>query len=364
MLTAVYRPAHLFFGRSTVQRLVALMFWLGILSSSSPGGLAADKFVKLKAAQIRTSFVGMDFTDESHWAIQYIRDGSVKSFSMGIKDTGQWRLDGGVLCADDVSGDRECHEIWCSGPNHQLRRPDASIFLEGVFVKNEPGVEQPMRSTLAMTILSAAMIGSGVARAETITFDDLKVGSTPAGFAVALTGGGIAPNWEVQKAPDGQAGNVVVETSADTTNYRFPLLVYEKITATDLDLSVKFRTVRGSVDQAAGLMWRYRDANSYYIVRANALEDNVVLYKVENGRRIDLPLKGKGKTYGAKAPVPKNVWNVLAVQVRADSFTVSLNGKTLYEVEDKTFLNAGKIGLWTKADSVTMFDDLIITVIK
>lgn len=215
-----------------------------------------------------------------------------------------------------------------------------------------------------MTIISGTIIGAGAASAETITFDDLAVGSAPAGFSVALTGDGRAPKWEIQKAPDGVAGNVVVETSADTTNYRFPLLIYDKVIAADLDLTVKFRAVRGSVDQAAGLVWRYRDANSYYIVRANALEDNVVLYKVENGRRIDLPLKGKGKTYGAKAPVPKNVWNVLGVQVRGTTFIVSLNGNVLYEVEDATFPNAGKIGLWTKADSVTMFDDLAINVVK
>jgi hypothetical protein len=89
-----------------------------------------------------------------------------------------------------------------------------------------------------------------------------------------------------------------------------------------------------------------------------------VLYKVEKAQRIDLPLKGKGKTYGASAPVLKNVWNVLAVSVRGDIATVSLNGKALYEVEDKTFPSAGKVGLWTKADSVTMFDDLTVTVVK
>jgi len=203
-----------------------------------------------------------------------------------------------------------------------------------------------------------------MAQAETISFNDQPVGSVPAGFSVALTGGGKAPKWEVQKAPAGESGQVVVETSQDTTNYRFPLLVHDTITASDLDLSVQLRAIGGSVDQAGGLVWRYRDADNYYIVRANALEGNVVLYKVENGRRIDLPLKGKGKTYGAKAPVPGNTWNALAVKVRGDTFTVSFNDAWLYEVEDKTFPDAGKIGLWTKADSVTMFNQLVIAVIK
>ena len=118
--------------------------------------------------------------------------------------------------------------------------------------------------------------------------------------------------------------------------------------------------VTGRVDQAAGVVWRYRDANNYYIVRANALEGNVVLYKVENGKRADLPLKGSGRSYGKKAPVPKNTWSQLGVTVRGPLFTVSINGQGLYEVEDTTFTTAGKVGLWTKADSVTYFDDFTI----
>ena len=214
-----------------------------------------------------------------------------------------------------------------------------------------------------MTVFGAALIGAGGEHAETISFDDQTIGAVPAGFTVALTGGGPAPQWQVQKAPDNEPGNVLTQTGTDATNYRFPLLVYDKITATDLDLGVRFRTIGGAVDQAAGLVWRYRDANTYYIVRANALEGNVVLYKVENGRRSDLPLKGKGKTYGAKAPVAKRVWNALEVKVRGDLFTVSLNGATLYEVEDKTFRESGRVGLWTKADSVTMFTDFRFSVI-
>jgi len=128
--------------------------------------------------------------------------------------------------------------------------------------------------------------------------------------------------------------------------------------AVDLDLSVRFKPVSGAGDQAAGLVWRYQDKDNYYIVRANALENNVVPYKVENGRRIDLPLKGEGRTYGKKTPVPKNQWSELRVTAKGTLFTVYLNGQKLYEVEDGTFSEAGKVGLWTKADSVTYFDDL------
>ena len=102
-----------------------------------------------------------------------------------------------------------------------------------------------------------------------------------------------------------ERGNVLAQTDADRTSYRFPVAVLNDVTAKDVDISLRFRPVSGGVDQAAGLVWRYQDANNYYIVRANALEGNVVLYKVENGKRTDLPLKGTGRTYGKKANVPK-----------------------------------------------------------
>jgi hypothetical protein len=114
------------------------------------------------------------------------------------------------------------------------------------------------------------------------------------------------------------------------------------------------------VDQAAGLVWRFQNEDNYYIVRANALENNVVLYKVEKGTRTDLPVKGEGRTYGKKAQVPSGQWSTLRVVAAGPRFDVYLNGTKLYEVEDSTFSQAGKVGVWTKADSVTQFDDLTI----
>jgi hypothetical protein len=120
--------------------------------------------------------------------------------------------------------------------------------------------------------------------------------------------------------------------------------------------------VSGKGDQGAGIVWRYRDKDNYYIVRANALEGNVVLYKVENGKRTDLPLIGKGRTYGMKQKVPSGHWSTLRVTAKGDLFEVYYNGNKLYEVKDKTFKEGGKVGLWTKADSVIYFDDLQISV--
>jgi hypothetical protein len=220
-----------------------------------------------------------------------------------------------------------------------------------------------------MTRVSAAVIAlfllsAAPARVETVTFDAMQLNRPPDGFATALTGGGKAPVWVVRPAPDTASGRAVMQTSAEAIDNRFPLLVRDGVKAQDVELSVRFQAVSGKIDQAAGLVWRYRDANNYYLVRANALEDNVVAYKVEKGQRIDLPVKGQGRTYGAKAPVTKGGWNTLGVGMRGTLIRVSLNGVALYEVEDGTFPDAGGIGMWTKADSVMMFDDFTWTVIK
>jgi hypothetical protein len=105
-------------------------------------------------------------------------------------------------------------------------------------------------------------------------------------------------------------------------------------------------------------VWRYQDPDNYYIVRANALEDNVVLYKVEGGKRISLEPKGTpSKTYGVKQRVPKLTWSTLAAEFSGGAFQVFFDGVKIMDVIDSTFSNAGKVGLWTKADSVTYFDD-------
>ncbi len=215
--------------------------------------------------------------------------------------------------------------------------------------------------------LSAFMVLSlaATAGAQTIGFDEQKAGETPKGFTCDLTGKGRAGVWRV--VADGtapSAPNVLAQTDADATGYRFPLCVLETVTAKDVDLSVRFKPVSGSVDQAAGLVWRYRDRDNYYIVRANALEDNVVLYKVEGGKRTDLDPVGAGAlAYGKKAKVPSGSWGLLRVVARGSRFEVHLGGEKLFEVEDATFAGPGKAGVWTKADSITRFDDLVVKVL-
>ena len=211
-------------------------------------------------------------------------------------------------------------------------------------------------SILTIFVLGAAMLVHGATRK--VDFSDDTVGQPPKGFEFGHTAKAGAPGkWEIQA--EGQ-NKYLVQTDADSTRARFPVAVVTDVTAADVDVSVRFRPVSGRVDQAAGLVWRYQNEDNYYIVRANALEDNVVLYKVENGKRTDLAVKGEGRTYGKKADVPAGQWSTLRVVASGPRFEVHFNGATLYEVEDATFKQAGKVGVWTKADSVTQFDDLTI----
>src|SRR5262249_26892453 len=118
------------------------------------------------------------------------------------------------------------------------------------------------------------------------------------------------------------------------------------------------KAVAGTEDRAAGVVWRAQDANNYYVTRANALEDNVVLYKTVGGVRSHLEIVGRKSGYGVTTKGPANQWRALAVGVHARRFKVIYNGQAMFEVEDSTFTGAGMVGLWTKADSVTLFDEI------
>ena len=122
-------------------------------------------------------------------------------------------------------------------------------------------------------------------------------------------------------------------------------------------VEVKFKALTGKKDQAAGLVWRCKDAKNYYVVRANALEDNVVLYKMREGKRSSLEIVGRESGYGVDIEVPLAQWGTLRIEFSGTRHSVYLNGKKIFEVEDDTFTKAGMVGLWTKADSVTLFDD-------
>ena len=216
----------------------------------------------------------------------------------------------------------------------------------------------------------AALLAATTLNAETIDFEAVAPGRLPSGWSsaatstgwfTAITGKGAPQQWEVLSDATAPSGaKVLAQVSDDRASGRFPLAVYGR-DLVDGEVRVKFKPISGSVDQAAGLVWRYQDENNYYIVRANALEDNIVLYKVEDGKRASLAPVGRKGDYGVKHTVPANAWSTLAVAFTGSRFTVSFDGAKLFEVEDPTFSGSGKVGVWTKADSVTYFDDFEVS---
>src|SRR5258707_8100276 len=156
-----------------------------------------------------------------------------------------------------------------------------------------------------------------------------------AAYTVALTGSGPPPRWHLV---DAGGRKVLAETSKDTTDYRFPLAIFDQPVAADLDAAVRFKPVSGEVDRAAGIAVRLADTNNYYVVRANAAEDNVRLYKVVAGQRRQFA--------GANTKVPTGVWQELRLLVRGNRFEVFLEGKSLYSATDTTFAAAGRVALW------------------
>jgi hypothetical protein len=193
---------------------------------------------------------------------------------------------------------------------------------------------------------------SSAPRVVKFSFDQDTVGQTPAGFTSYATGDGPAGNWVVQVMADAPSGKqVVVQTDADATDNRFPVLIADKEEYGDVDVSVKGKAISGKVDQGIGLVFRFRDPQSYYVVRANALENNVRLYKMVNGRRKQFA--------GAEVQVTSGQWHTLRVVARGDHIICYFDGQKVIDVHDATYAQ-GKVGLWTKADSVTAFDDLTV----
>src|SRR5450759_3612291 len=161
-------------------------------------------------------------------------------------------------------------------------------------------------------------------------FDSDTPGQLPAKFHSAKTGGGTQEKWIVTVDPTAPSKpNVVAQTSTDQTDYRFPLLISDEGSFQDLDLTVKFKAVSGGIDRAAGLVFRLKDSNNYYIVRANALENNYRLYHVVKGRRSQFA--------GANFKVTSGEWHELRVEVVGNKITCYYDGNKKIEATDDTF---------------------------
>ena len=199
-----------------------------------------------------------------------------------------------------------------------------------------------------MTMAFAAAIAitaTSVAAAETDTFDKAQPGSPPSDWTCGVTGRG-APKWLIEADASAPSKPNVLKQSGSGA---FPWCVKKDVAIADGFVEVKFKPLEGREDQAGGLVWRWKDGDNYYVARANALENNVSLYYTEAGQRVTLKY--------VDAPVPRNQWHTLRVEFAGKKITVLLNGKRYIEVEDGHIAGPGAVGVWTKADSITAFDD-------
>src|SRR6266487_3784802 len=206
------------------------------------------------------------------------------------------------------------------------------------------------------TLLLASLAVTAVTElswADTVTFDNFKTGAAPPGWMATQTGSGSA-QWSVEK-DDSAPSKPNVHKQSDTAT--FPVCIKNDTSLKDGFVEVKFKPVSGKEDQAGGVIWRAKDSDNYYIFRANANENNAVLYKTVNGKRSPLDIVGRKGGYGVKEKVASGEWHTLRVEFAGNRFKAYYDGKHLFDVADKTFTEAGKVGVWTKADSVTLFDD-------
>ena len=190
------------------------------------------------------------------------------------------------------------------------------------------------------TARSAALLVAGF-----VNFDSISPGGLTPGWAAGVTGKG-SPRWAVSaEASAPSAPNVLKQSGSGA----FPWCVDKQSSLADGFVEVKMKPVSGREDQAGGVVWRWKDGDNYYVARANALENNVSLYYTEYGRRNTIKY--------VDAPVPGNVWHALRVEFSGKKIRVILDGKPYIETDDGHIGGAGAVGLWTKADSVTLFDD-------
>ena len=213
------------------------------------------------------------------------------------------------------------------------------------------------RTALGVALLAimsnAAWAQAADPKAALMPLAALQPGGLPDGWQAARTGRGAAAEWAVVADPTAHGGAALTQTKADPTDYRYPLAIVPGTAAADVEVTVRFKPVSGRTDQAGGLAIRLRDADNYYVVRANALEDNVRFYRVVGGERRQIS--------GASARVASGQWHTLGLRAEADRFTVTFDGKALFTATDRSFPDAGRVALWTKADSVTRFEALTIT---
>ena len=225
-----------------------------------------------------------------------------------------------------------------------------ALALALVIACSPSGSATPPAAAQSADAPAPALAQSQVAR----NFDDDPANAPPPGFLFARTGGGPLGQWLVRAESGAPSGaHVLAQLDTDATNNRFALAVLDAPSVRDVRVGVRCKPVSGRVDQACGLVARYRDENNYFLTRANALENNIGLYVVQNGRRRQIA--------NWRGTIAGNVWHSLQLDVQGDRMQVAWDGQRVIDHRDRTFADAGRVGLWTKADSVTYFDDLSVS---
>src|SRR5262245_17015242 len=205
-------------------------------------------------------------------------------------------------------------------------------------------------------------LGLGAAGAQekprVFTFAKGDLGKVPAGWKADQTGKGDASVWKVveDKTAPSKSGFALAQT-AESPSTVFNLCVAEDTSFKDVEITVAFKANAGKKDQGGGVVWHYQDANNYYIARMNPLEDNFRVYKVVGGKR-------SPEFQDAEVKIPSGEWHTLSVKMVGDKIECSLDGKKYLEAKDDAFTKAGKVGLWTKADAQTSFDNFSVKEVK
>lgn len=203
-----------------------------------------------------------------------------------------------------------------------------------------------------LAVVSGGIVPGLSARAETVTFEGAQVGSLPPAFQPGLTGKGQTGVWAVVEDATAKGGRALEQRTPDETDYRFPIAIHDPVSARDVEVTVRFKPIYGKLDQAGGVAVRFIDENNYYVARANALENNVRFYRVVGGTRQEIK--------GVNTRVSNREWHTLSLTARGATFVVGLDGEDLFTATDATFGGEGRIALWTKADSITRFDQIEI----
>jgi hypothetical protein len=207
-----------------------------------------------------------------------------------------------------------------------------------------------------MRVLSLALVFSLMApQARIVSFDGDPQGKSPSGWTFVAASGSASPEWEVRREQTSTENRHVLARMSPSADSAHPALaLLNSMSLRDGELSVRVKPVAGARARSGGLIFRYRDPENYYLARADAVKQDVAIFRFQNGRRIQL-----GEV--ARHALPADAWRILKVTARGDRLQVYLDHRRALEVFDRGYTGAGLVGLWSEADSVAYFDDFRIT---